>query len=378
MRPVILLTGGGSAGHVTPHLALLPRLQALDLALHYVGQQAGRSASEPPIEQTLIAPTGLPYHGIDAGKLRRYFDLQNVTDIFRIAHGFLQSLRLVRRLRPALLFSKGGFVTPPLVWATWLVNHLSPRREHIAIVIHESDMTPGLANRLGLPFADRICYSFPETGQRLPPEKAVYTGIPLRASLLNGDPTTGRRLCGFGVTDDRPCVLVMGGSQGAAAINQAVRDALEDLLATFNVCHICGPGEALTFKTLNLPNFKAFSYVTDELPHLYAMADVVVARAGATTLFELLALRKPNLLIPLSLEASRGDQVQNAASFADRGFSHVLAEADLTPATLIQRLKQAYAEREAMVEAMQAAQTVDSVEAVIGVIKERLGMGNDE
>jgi UDP-N-acetylglucosamine--N-acetylmuramyl-(pentapeptide) pyrophosphoryl-undecaprenol N-acetylglucosamine transferase len=378
MRPVILLTGGGSAGHVTPHLALLPRLQALDLDLHYVGQQAGRSASEPPIEQTLIAPTGLPYHGIDAGKLRRYFDLQNVTDLFRIARALLQSLKLVRRLRPALLFSKGGFVTPPLVWATWLMNHLPPRREHIAIVIHESDMTPGLANRLCLPFADRICYSFPETGQRLPPEKATYTGIPIRASLLNGDPMTGQRLCGFDVADDRPCVLVMGGSQGAAAINQAVHDALEDLLATFNVCHICGPGEALRFKALTLANFKAFSYVTDELPHLYAMADVVVARAGATTLFELLALRKPNLLIPLSLEASRGDQVQNAASFADRGFSHVLAETDLTPATLVQRLKQAYAERGAMVEAMAAAQTVNSVEAVMGVIKEELGMGNDE
>jgi len=350
----------------------------MDLDLHYVGQQGARSASEPPIEQALIAPTGLPYHGINAGKLRRYFDLQNVTDLFRIAHGFLQSLRLVRRLRPTLLFSKGGFVTPPLVWATWLVGHLplrggGLRGGSIPIIIHESDMTLGLANRLGLPFADRICHSFPETGQRLPPEKAVYTGIPIRASLLNGDPTTGRRLCGFDVTDDRPCVLVMGGSQGAAAINQAVRDALEDLLATFNVCHIYGTGETLKSKALTVANFKAFSYVTDELPHLYAMADIVVARAGATTIFELLALRKPNLLIPLSLEASRGDQVQNAISFADRGFSHVLAEADLTPATLVQHLQHAYAEWEAMVKAMEAAQTVNGVEAVIGVIKEALG-----
>ncbi len=394
---VVLLTGGGSAGHVMPHLALLPRLRAVGVEIHYVGQ-AGQQVARPkgsalsvaegkalsPIEWTLIAPTGLPYHGIDAGKFRRYFDLQNVTDLFRIAHGFIQSLGLVRRLRPTLLFSKGGFVTPPLVWATWLMRHtLGPPTR---IVIHESDLTPGLANRLCMPFADRICYSFPETGEHLPPDKAVYTGIPIRASLLEGDGATGRRLCGFPTADGRPCVLVIGGSQGAAAINQAVYAASEDLVKTFNVCHICGPGESnVKFANLTLPNFKYFSYVGEELAHLYAMADVVVARAGATTLFELLALRKPNLLIPLSLGASRGDQIENAASFARQGFSHVLDEADLTPTTLVQRLHQAYAEREAMIDAIssramssRAGQAVDGVEAVMRVIEEELGMENDE
>ena len=518
MKRVVFLTGGGSAGHVTPHLALLPHLKALGVDIHYVGQAVslsgqtdspsydgqtdgaayggqtnspsyggqtnspsyggqtdgaayggqtnspsyggqtdgaayGGQTNSPSyvIEWTLIAPTGLPYHGIDAGKFRRYFDLQNLTDLFRIAHGFWQSLRLVRRLRPTLLFSKGGFVTPPLVWATWLVGHLPPFLRggwagRIPIVIHESDMTPGLANRLCLPFADRVCYSFPETAEHLPPDKAVYTGIPIRESLLAGDPVTGRRLCGFPTTGRpirqaqgrpvrqaqgrpirqaqgrRPCVLIMGGSQGAAAINRAVYAALDELLALFNVCHICGTGTGEPVASVGRPRptgerespwhrsgdlaqrgggetrsgdfaqraeaspngrgrYKAFSYVGDELAHLYAMADVVVARAGATTLFELLALRKPALLIPLSLGASRGDQIQNAASFARRGFSHVLAEADLTPTTLVQRLEQAYAEREAMVAAIssrttQAAQPINGVEAVVRVIRDALRIEN--
>ena len=314
----VLLTGGGTAGHVTPHLALLPELKALGFEVHYAGQKQG-------IERDIIVPLGLPYHGLNAGKLRRYFDLKNVTDLFRIGQGFLQALFLMRKLRPQLVFSKGGFVTCPVVWAAWL--------NRVPVIIHESDLTPGLANRLSIPFAKQVCYSFPETEQHLPVGKGTHTGIPIRPALLQGEAETGKKLCGF--NDNKPVLLFTGGSLGAGAINQALRAALADLLAQFNICHLCGQGN-LEDDLNNKPGYKQFAYVDAEYAHLLAMADLVVSRAGATTLFELLALQKPNLLIPLPLHASRGDQILNAESFQKQGFSQALAEDDLTALSLEQ------------------------------------------
>ncbi len=346
----ILLTGGGTAGHVTPNLALLPRLQALGFEVRYIGRKSG-------IERDLMTQAGIPYEGISAGKLRRYLDLRNVTDMALIALGFLQSLVRVGRWRPDILLSKGGFVSCPVVWAAWLYR--------VPIVVHESDLTPGLANKLSAPFAMRICYSFPETGEHVPQAKAVHTGIPIREALLHGDAAEGRRICGF--SDAGPVVLVSGGSQGAEAINKAVRAALGELLSTYAVCHICGQG-GMASELQGQPGYAQFEYVGPELGHLLAMADVVVSRAGATTLFELLALRKAGLLIPLSRKASRGDQILNARSFEKQGLSRVLAEEDLTPASLVAAVADAYHGRQAMVEAMRSADTVNGLERVLGVI----------
>lgn len=347
----LIMTGGGTAGHVTPNLALIPRLLALGHELHYVGRQAG-------IERELIEPTGIPYHAISAGKLRRYFDLKNVSDVFLVALGFAQSLLLVGRLRPRLLFSKGGFVSCPLVWAAWA--------NRVPVIIHESDTTPGLANRLSMPFADRICYSFPETGDGLPPGKGVYTGIPVRETLLAGDPEAGRNVCGF--ADGKPVVLVMGGSQGSASMNRAIRAALGELLTRFNVCHLCGRGR-MDPALEPQPGYKQFEYVTQELPDLLAAADIVVTRAGATTLSELLELRKANLLIPLSRKASRGDQILNARSFEKQGFSHVLTEDGLDAAALVDGITAVYAQRDAIALAMGAARTANGVDRVLNVIQ---------
>ena len=199
----------------------------------------------------------------------------------------------------------------------------------------------------------------------MPQAKAVHTGIPIREALLHGDAAEGRRLCGF--SDARPVVLVSGGSQGAETINRTVRAALAELLPAYGVCHICGQG-GIVSGLRQQPGYAQFEYVGPELAHLLAMADVVVARAGATTLFELLALSKPSLLIPLSRKASRGDQILNARSFERQGFSRVLAEEDLTPSSLVTGIAAAYRDRQVMVEAMRSAGTVNGLERVMGVI----------
>ncbi|NLP02437.1 MAG: undecaprenyldiphospho-muramoylpentapeptide beta-N-acetylglucosaminyltransferase [Fibrobacter sp.] len=344
----ILLTGGGTAGHVTPNIALLPRLRELGFQIHYMGSKNG-------IELELIKREGIPYHPISAGKLRRYFDWKNITDLFRIAAGFFQSLIIMAKLRPHIVFSKGGFVSCPVVWAAWCLRR--------PVIIHESDITPGLANRLSSPFAEKICYSFPETGRFIPSGKGVHTGLPVRKTLLGGDANEGRRLCGF--QDDKPVLMVIGGSQGSLVVNAILRSSLADLVKTYNICHLCGKGNLGD----TLPGYAQFEYVNDELPHLFSLADLVISRSGATTLFELLSLHKPNLLIPLATNASRGDQILNAESFAKQGFSRVLPQNDLTPSTLVSSIDKAFTEREEMRAAMEKSSVGDGVEAVIEVIR---------
>jgi UDP-N-acetylglucosamine--N-acetylmuramyl-(pentapeptide) pyrophosphoryl-undecaprenol N-acetylglucosamine transferase len=352
VKTIILLTGGGSAGHVTPNLALAQALFERGYDVHYAGRTEG-------IEKDLIAPTGLPYHGLSAGKFRRYMSLENLTDIARIAKGSVDAWRIVRRVQPTLVFSKGGFVSCPVVWAAWL--------HRIPVVVHESDVSPGLANKLSIPFASRICYAFPETGQYFDASKRVHTGIPVRSSLLGGDAEQGRRICGFQDVA-KPTLLIMGGSLGSRIINDTVQAALPDLLSHFNVCHLLGPTPA-TISAATPPGYFTLPYAGEELAHLLALASLVLSRAGATTLFELLASRKPHLLIPLSLRASRGDQIQNASCFERLGFSDVLPEEALTPETLCVALCATYAKRQQFVKQMAETPIANATERVVETIE---------
>ncbi len=351
-KPVILLTGGGSAGHVTPNLALAQELVARGYDVHYTGRNEG-------IEKELIAPTALPYHGLSAGKLRRYVSLKNVTDIARIAKGLIDAFRVVRGVRPAVVFSKGGFVSCPVIWAAWL--------NRVPGVVHESDFSPGLANKLSVPFARRICYAFPETGEHFAASKRVHTGIPVRPSLLCGDAEEGRHICGFG-DRSKPTLLIIGGSLGSRIINDTVRAALRALLPQFNICHLVGPENAPDSADTP-PGYFALPYAGEELSHLLALADLVLSRAGATTLFELLAARKPHLLVPLSLRASRGDQIQNAECFARQGYSEVLPEEDLNPETLCIALQTTYAKREQFAKQMAEAPMANATDLVVEAIE---------
>jgi len=344
----IVLTGGGTAGHVTPNLALVDTLRNNGFTVVYIGTRKG-------IEFELVKRTSIPMHCISAGKLRRYLDFKNVTDVVNIMLGFLQSFFLLLKINPDVVFSKGGFVSCPVVWAAWLLRK--------PVVIHESDMTPGLANKLSLPFAKKICFSFPETEMHLAQSKRVLTGIPIRKELFRGDASEGGRLCGF--TDNKPVVMIIGGSQGSQVVNTAIRESLGILLDEFNVCHLCGKGNLVDDRA----GYKQFEYVNEELPHLFAMADVIVSRSGATTLFELLALRKPSLLIPLASNASRGDQILNAESFEKQGYSKVLHQVDLSSEALISALSATFNDRSKMIDAMNRSNITDGIDAVVSEIK---------
>jgi UDP-N-acetylglucosamine--N-acetylmuramyl-(pentapeptide) pyrophosphoryl-undecaprenol N-acetylglucosamine transferase len=347
----IVFTGGGTAGHVTPNVALISRLRKEGWDIHYIGSDQG-------IEKELIREIGVPFHAVSAGKLRRYFDLKNFRDPFRVAKGIFEAYRCIKKIKPDVVFSKGGFVAVPVVIAGWL--------NRVPVVIHESDMTPGLANRLSIPFASKVCVTFPETLGALKGRKAVHTGLPIRDELLGGDANKGLRLCDF--VRGKPVLLVVGGSQGSRAINEVVRDNLPSLLKRFQVVHLCGKGNAVA-EYDRLPGYRQFEYATGELPHLMAMADVVVSRAGATALSEFLALRKPMVLIPLPLSASRGDQLKNAQSFAQNGYAEVLTEERLTGEELVRAVIGVYERREAYIENMNRRARQDAAGAVIDIIR---------
>lgn len=348
----ILLTGGGTAGHVTPNLALIPELKKTGFEIHYAGTKNG-------IERELISRENVIYHSVSAGKLRRYFDFQNFTDIFKIFAGFFQALLIILRIRPSIVFSKGGFVSCPVVWASWIFRK--------PVIIHESDITPGLANRLSVPFASKICYSFPETFKYLPSDRAVLTGLPVRDSLFKGDKDKGRKNCEF--DNNKPVILVIGGSQGSEVINSCVRRSLDMLLRDFDICHICGKGNT---SEINRKGYRQFEYVNEELADLFALAQLVISRSGATTLFEILALRKANLLIPLETNASRGDQILNARSFEKQGFSRILLQSKLSPETLISCVKETFSKKDEIVEKMRKSDVGDGVSKIMKIFENLL------
>lgn len=348
----IVFTGGGTAGHVTPNIALIPKLRSLGYDIHYIGSYDG-------IERRLIEDFRISYYGISTGKLRRYFDLKNFSDPFRVMKGFFEAKSVLKTLKPNIVFSKGGFVSVPVVRAAASLK--------IPCIIHESDMTPGLANNLCIPVAKKICCNFPETLQNLPAEKAVLTGSPIREELTKGDKQKGLDLCGFHA--GKPVIMVIGGSLGAAGINTLVREALPQLLTDFQIVHICGK-EKIDNLLLNKEGYKQFEYVKEDLKHLFAMADVVISRAGANAICELLALRKPSLLIPLPARASRGDQLLNAKSFEAQGFAMVADEDYLTAVTLTEKVHELYFTRQSYIEAMQNSSQRNSIDTIVRLIEE--------
>ncbi len=348
----IVLTGGGTAGHVTPNIALIPALQEAGYQISYIGSYEG-------IEKKLIEELGVPYYGISSGKLRRYFDVKNFTDPFRVIKGFSEAKKLLKQLKPDVIFSKGGFVTVPVV--------IAAKQCKIPAIIHESDMTPGLANKLCIPSAARVCCNFPETVKSLPENKAVLTGTPIRQELLTGNKEAARQFCGF--HSGKPVLMVIGGSLGAASINENIRKILPDLLKEFQVIHLCGKGkinESLT----DTEGYVQYEYIKKELPDLFALADVVISRAGANAICEINALQKPNLLIPLPAKASRGDQIMNARSFERQGYSMVLEEEEITEKTLLDSILRLYANRQSYTDAMADSQKIDSIHQIIALIEE--------
>lgn len=348
----IVLTGGGTAGHVTPNIALLPTLQELGYEVHYMGSYDG-------IEKKLIADFDIPYYGISTGKFRRYFDPKNFSDPFRVIKGYGEAKKILKQIKPDVVFSKGGFVSVPVVRAAASLK--------IPCIIHESDMTPGLANKLCIPVADKVCCNFPETLSLLPEGKAVLTGSPIRKELAQGNKITALDMCGFNAS--KPVIMVIGGSQGAASVNQAVRQALPKLLTDFQVVHLCGKDKVDNL-LLKVEGYKQFEYLKSELKDIFAMADIVISRAGANAICELLALHKPNILIPLPSSSSRGDQLLNARSFESQGFSIVIDEDYLTENLLVEKVQELYCSKQNYIDTMKQSQQKDAISTITGLIKE--------
>ena len=412
----IVLTGGGTAGHVTPNIALLPFLKEAGYEVTYIGSVNG-------IERELIQDCGIRYVGVPTGKLRRYFDLKNFTDPFRVVGGFLKARSFLKKYRPDVVFSKGGFVSVPVVRAAAALK--------IPCVIHESDMTPGLANKLCFKAASKVCCNFPETVEKLPKGKAVLTGTPIRGDLFTGSREEGLRLCGFAdpaaeaaeaaentgaqIIDEgkapaenaaaqgagagnapagnasvesaqkpgagkasKPVLMIMGGSQGALSVNEAVRRHLDELLPDFNIVHLCGAGKYDASKE-GIAGYKQFEYVKEDLKHLFAAADVIVSRAGANAIFEILALQKPNLLIPLSI-GTRGDQILNARSFEAQGFSEVLVESEeegILDKKLVSTIRSLYQNRDKYKTAMVGAGQQGSIPTIMGLLNDLSGINRE-
>ena len=350
----IIMTGGGTAGHVTPNLALIPKLKENDFEIKYIGSFDG-------VEKEIIEQNNIPFFGISCGKLRRYFDVKNFTDPFKILKGVAQSIKILSKEKPDVIFSKGGFVAVPVVIAASI--------KKIPVVAHESDMTPGLANKLSAPFCNKLCVTFRESLNFINENKGVLTGSPIREEIFHGDKARGRRICEF--TDNKEVLFIMGGSLGSKIINEEIRKKLEQLLKEFNIIHICGKGN-IDKKLINLEGYKQFEYVTEELPHFMKAADYIISRAGANSIFEFLALKKPTLLIPLSKKVSRGDQILNSKSFEKEGYSLMIEEEELKDDILYRKILELKGRKTELINNMERSLAKNGVEAIIGVLLDNI------
>lgn len=308
----IVFTGGGSGGHVTLNLALIPFFLDKGYEVVYIGSYEG-------IERELIKKYDkVKYYPIHTGKLRRYFSWQNFVDMMKIPFGILEALWIVFKEQPNIVFSKGGFVSFPVVVAGFLCRK--------PVLMHESDVTPGLSNKMSLPFVSKFFTTFQDTIKYVKkPSKVEYIGPVLSDRLKNGDTKKALELCGF--SDQKPILMFMGGSLGAKSINDAVRQNLKELLKNYQIIHLCGKGQSdLTYQE---KGYVQFDYVDSELKDLLKAADVVFSRSGSNAIFELLSEHKPMILVPLSGKASRGEQMLNAKSFQKKGYAEIITDDEL-------------------------------------------------
>ncbi|TCP31520.1 UDP-N-acetylglucosamine-N-acetylmuramylpentapeptide N-acetylglucosamine transferase [Scopulibacillus darangshiensis] len=350
MEKKIVLTGGGSAGHVTPNLALIPKLKDQGWHISYIGSHQG-------IERELIDDTGIPYYPISSGKLRRYFDAKNFKDPFKVLKGLMQAYILLKKLKPDVIFSKGGFVSVPVVIAGWL--------NKIPVFIHESDITPGLANKISVKFASKIFVTFDEAAKYLPKEKVLHSGSPIREDILTGNRKKGLEFLGF--NEAKPVITVMGGSLGAKKINNVVRGSLKSLLENYQIVHLCGKGN-LDAECDHVPGYRQFEYAGEELPDILAATNMLISRAGSNAIFEFLALQKPMILIPLSASASRGDQILNAKSFEKKGYCKVITEEDLDGGVLERTVTDVYKNRFDFIDNMKKSGASNTLQNIIDTL----------
>ncbi|MDT3160937.1 undecaprenyldiphospho-muramoylpentapeptide beta-N-acetylglucosaminyltransferase [Staphylococcus aureus] len=352
----IAFTGGGTVGHVSVNLSLIPTALSQGYEALYIGSKNG-------IEREIIE-SQLPeikYYPISSGKLRRYISLENAKDVFKVLKGILDARKVLKKEKPDLLFSKGGFVSVPVVIAAKSLN--------IPTIIHESDLTPGLANKIALKFAKKIYTTFEETLNYLPKEKADFIGATIREDLKNGNAHNGYQLTGF--NENKKVLLVMGGSLGSKKLNSIIRENLDALLQQYQVIHLTGKG--LKDDQVKKSGYIQYEFVKEDLTDLLAITDTVISRAGSNAIYEFLTLRIPMLLVPLGLDQSRGDQIDNANHFADKGYAKAIDEEQLTAQILLQELNEMEQERTRIINNMKSYEQSYTKEALFDkMIKDAL------
>ncbi|MBQ9625177.1 MAG: undecaprenyldiphospho-muramoylpentapeptide beta-N-acetylglucosaminyltransferase [Clostridia bacterium] len=349
----ICFTGGGTAGHISPNLALIPYFLDKGYEVHYIGSKTG-------LENEMVK-SPIIFHQISTGKLRRYFDIKNFTDPFRIINGYAQSIRLLKKIKPKIIFSKGGFVSVPVCVAA---KHLG-----IPVILHESDYSTGLANKLCIPYCNVVCTAF-ESALHSAKGKGVLTGIPIRNELFKGNSAYAKaQLKDFNF--EKPTVMFMGGSLGAMAINDALRSGIDEILKAYNIIHICGKGNVDNALN-NKQGYMQFEFLSETLADFILISDFVVSRSGATAIFEFLALNKPMLLIPLPAGASRGDQLQNASYFEKQGWARILQQEQLNPSSLLNEMNSLNANLDKIKEAQAKSDLSKSNEKIINIILENM------
>lgn len=350
----IVLTGGGTAGHVWPHFALFEASHSRlakafhdnKLNIHYVGSKSG-------MEKDLVT-TSQPnwkYHSIATGKLRRYFSIKNFTDPFLILFGFIQAFLLLGKVKASIVFSKGGFVSAPVVWAAWLRG--------VPVVIHESDATPALATKLTLPFSYKALVAFPETIQKISPifqNRVIEIGLPIRESLFSATHEEGLKY--FSLPPNKKTILIFGGSLGAQSLNKKMFDIIPILHNNYNIIHIVGKGNKFDLPGLN--HYRQLEFLNEGMKFAYAAADLAICRAGASSIFELAAARVPMILIPLGMHASRGDQIINARIFMNKGWAQSIDENTFQNDSAIQLIESTLNSLEERKIALNAAPSKDS------------------
>lgn len=343
----IAFTGGGTVGHVSVNLSLIPTALSQGYEALYIGSKNG-------IEREMIE-SQLPeikYYPISSGKLRRYISLENAKDVFKVLKGILDARKVLKKEKTDLLFSKGGFVSVPVVIAAKSLN--------IPTIIHESDLTPGLANKIALKFAKKIYTTFEETLNYLPKEKADFIGATIREDLKNGNAHNGYQLTGF--NENKKVLLVMGGSLGSKKLNSIIRENLDALLQQYQVIHLTGKG--LKDAQVKKSGYIQYEFVKEDLTDLLAITDTVISRAGSNAIYEFLTLRIPMLLVPLGLDQSRGDQIDNANHFADKGYAKAIDEEQLTAQILLQELNEMEQERTRIINNMKSYEQSYTKEAL--------------
>jgi len=309
---MIAITGGGTGGHIFPNISIVEELKIRgEKNIVWIGEKGGK-------EELFAKKLNIPFYGIKAGKIRRYFSLKNFSDLFLVVLGFFQSLFLLSKLKPKLLFSKGGFVSIPPAFAARVLR--------VPVLTHESDINPGLANRLISKASYAVCTSFKETSPYFPGKRVFYTGNPVRKVIKDGNSKRGKIFLGF--KEDLPFVMVVGGSLGAQSINNTIYKIVDNYDLPFNLVHQCGRGN-LNNTFIKIKKYRQYEFLGKEIGDVMAVSTLIISRAGAGALYEISYLGKPSILIPLSKTASRGEQVDNAKFFEENGASIVILNDDL-------------------------------------------------